>query len=92
MEQTPKTTNINGFLYSRKPFEGYTMRYKVHLIKDGKDRYIDIYTTLENQELFAEEIKNLLKPGVEFERIFHRCTIEDDRLTDKMLEELFANI
>ena len=87
----------NGFLYSTTSFEGYKFRLIFKIRAPKVDENVDVYTTNPSKE----DVGNLLMEAVrkkyeninlEETGIIHWCTVEQDELTAKFIDETLNSI
>ena len=77
---------------SNKEFEDYKHRAIVIAKRDNEEHRVDIYTDCLDKEQFIEHIKANVKQGVEFVRLDHWCTKEQDDRASELIEETLKDL
>ena len=86
---------INGFLYSKTPFEGWKFRakFRFQINKDWRDdTTIDIYTDCPNKLDVHFAITSCTKDKVIECILEHFTTKEQDELSDKFIKEFLKDL
>ena len=85
---------INGFTYSKTPFERWKFRAKIEILFDGlsiENRSINIYTSCENKWECLEAVKTVVISKYISLKILNWVSKADDELTAKFIEETLKN-
>lgn len=86
---------INGFTYSKEPFEGWKFRAKFRFSVDEDWRNnisVDIYTTCSDKLDVYYSIMNNISDKVIEMTLEHFTTKEQDELTAKFIEETLKDL
>lgn len=81
---------INGFTYSKEPFEGWKFKAKVELLfldTNVNNKTLDIYTNCENKYEAESSINLLSKYNTVTLKIVNWSSKEEDEWTTKFIEE-----
>ena len=79
---------FNGNRYSRRPFGGYTHRFKVEFNTDSiYNPSINIFTDTKNDEVVSAFVDALKTKRVISFKIIHKASKEQDVYTAKFIDE-----
>jgi hypothetical protein len=78
---------LNRLKYSREKFEGYKFRAIAIFKKDEELHRLDIYTTDTDKSNLVDVLVSKTKIGVDFVKIDHWVTKEQDDMESKLLDE-----
>jgi len=78
---------IDGFKYSKSPFEDYTFSSRVALVTSDRETTVDVYTTDPSMESLAVVLRDRSSNNVESMRMLTWTTRAQDDAARKFIEE-----